>query len=123
MDSIHLQHHGVKGMKWGVRKDKRGSGRIATRKRKESPEDKVKKMSDAELRQRLNRIQMERQYKQLTAKETSAGRKFVTSILVTAATAVATSYVQKYMKLGIDSVIGRVGDVKDLADAVISARG
>lgn len=123
MDSIYLQHHGVKGMKWGVRKDKRGSGRTATRKRKESPEDKVKKMSDAELRQRLNRIQMERQYKQLTAKETSAGRKFVTSILVTAATAVATSYVQKYMKLGIDSVIGRVGDVKDLADAVISARG
>ena len=33
-DSDHLQHHGVKGMKWGVRKDKQPSGSTKMRKSK-----------------------------------------------------------------------------------------
>ena len=34
-------------------------------------------MSDSELRNYINRMQMERQYAQLTAKEVSPGKKFV----------------------------------------------
>lgn len=41
----------------------------------------TKGMSDAELRNRINRLQMEKQYKQLTAKEKNKGMKIASSIL------------------------------------------
>lgn len=52
-DQPYLSHYGVKGMKWGVRRGRKTSSNI-------------KNMSDTELRTRINRIQMERQYKELT---------------------------------------------------------
>ena len=50
---------------------------------------KVSDMSDAELRSRLNRLQMEKQYDQLTNSDISKGKKFV-SDAIKAATTVAT---------------------------------
>lgn len=47
---------------------------------KNTKED-ITKLSDTELRQRLNRLQMEKQYKQLTAKEKNKGMKIASSIL------------------------------------------
>lgn len=47
-------------------------------KKKENP---TKGMSDKELRRRINRLQMEKQYKQLTAKEKSKGVKIAGSVL------------------------------------------
>ena len=44
----------------------------------------VSQMSDAELRNRINRMNMERQYKQLQAEQISKGRGRVSSILSTA---------------------------------------
>ena len=38
-------------------------------------------MSDSELRSKINRLQMEKQYKQLTSSEISVGRKFVQDVL------------------------------------------
>jgi hypothetical protein len=44
----------------------------------------VSQMSDAELRNRINRMNMERQYKQLQAEQISKGRGRVSGILSTA---------------------------------------
>lgn len=74
----------------------------------EAKENPVKKMSDAELRQVINRMQMEKQYSQLTKKETSAGQKFVTDILTNAAKQTASNYVSKYMTKGVDILINKV---------------
>lgn len=80
----YLEHHGIKGMKWGVRKKEETNGN-SRRKKKKSLADRfralrkkriktiVKKkrsindMSDDELRQRLSRLRMEREYKDLNA--------------------------------------------------------
>lgn len=70
--------------------------------KKESP---TKKMSDAELRQKINRLQMEKQYSQLTAKNKSSGRKMVEEILTNSAKQTATNYVSKAMSKGIDEVL------------------
>ena len=66
-----IWHHGVKGMKWGVRHTPEQLGHSPKSKQTktdDSHEDykkahdskSVKKMSDAELRSRLNRLNMER---------------------------------------------------------------
>lgn len=86
MANDSLQHHGVLGMKWGIRRyqpySKGGGkkGRYVGKKpvKKENP---TKSMSDAELRNRINRLQMEKQYKQLTTKDKNKGMKIASSIL------------------------------------------
>lgn len=75
-----LEHFGVKGMKWGVRKSKSSdsSGTKTSTERK-----KISDMSDTELRASLNRMQMEKQYKDMTKgppTRAEAGKKFVQGI-------------------------------------------
>ena len=75
----YLAHFGIKGMRWGVRrfqnqdgtltaegKERYDTGNSENKKTTDKPESKsVSEMSDQELRDRINRLNMERQYKQL----------------------------------------------------------
>lgn len=82
-----LYHWGIKGMKWGQRRfqNKDGSLTPAGKKRYsiiEVHEDHVKatsskdprSMSDTELRARINRLQMEKQYNDLSKANIQAGK-------------------------------------------------
>lgn len=90
-----LYHHGVQGMKWGVRRD-RSKIRRGRKKRPEPHEDykrahdrkNVKYMSDAELRERNNRLNAERQYQNLTKKKSTGGK--IIGGIVAAGTTVAS---------------------------------
>lgn len=99
-----LAHYGVLGMKWGKRKGSSGSSIKSSKKSKKNP--KASTLSDAELRQRINRLQMEKQYKQLTTKDRSTASKFVGDVVRESAKQTASSYVTKYMKTGVDAGIG-----------------
>ena len=81
-----LYHYGVLGMRWGRRKGKN-----------ESRVD-VSQMSDAELRNHLNRMQMEQQYKKLSQNDISTGRDaagaFMRSVMMPAAKEAGRNYVK-----------------------------
>ena len=89
MSSNELTHHGIKGMRWGVRRyqNKDGSLTPAGEKRKSVSlhEDYIKahtrksrkSMSDAELRSRINRLEMERKYTQLSTERINKGKAYV----------------------------------------------
>lgn len=73
----YLEHYGVKGMRWGRRKGgSSGSDSSVTPAKKakkvKAVKPDVKKMSDKELRDKINRMQMEQQYAKLTG--TKEGR-------------------------------------------------
>jgi hypothetical protein len=81
-----LQHHGVKGMKWGIR-NKRTSKKGAS-----SEKPRAKNLSDEELRKAVSRMQMEAQYNKLVgnhsprhSRAVKAGAAFVAGIALNVA--------------------------------------
>lgn len=67
------------------------------------PEDHSR-ISDADLKSRINRIEMEQKYAKLTEKQTSPGKKMVTDILTTAFKTTAQSYVTKMMGAALTNI-------------------
>lgn len=105
MESSELKHYGVRGMKWGVRKKRTYHDDYQKAHSKKS----VREMSDKELRERNNRLQMEQQYAQMT-KRKNRGAKVVKAVIAGAGTLVALdSAIQTYKKYG-NGALDKIGD-------------
>lgn len=133
--SDELMHHGVKGMKWGVRKDRRsgsssGKSKLSKKIKKSINNKKkakakakakearakvkadqkktVKDMSDTELRERIARLELEKRYKDLSASQqtTSKGSKFVKNVLERSGEELATQVTKYYGAKMINAMIG-----------------
>ena len=80
MTENFLEHFGVKGMKWGIRKDRKSG-------RGKGGEKTGKSLTNTELKKRINRLNMEKQYSDLSKKEPGSlekGGKIVAGIIGTA---------------------------------------
>ena len=102
--SHELMHHGVKGMKWGVRKDRSISGRSigkaaksaassvtnraknitgsrSSKALKAARKKNIDEMSNQELQEVINRLNLERNYRSLTKTDYMRGQKYVADAL------------------------------------------
>lgn len=123
--SDFLIHYGVLGMKWGVRKSKSSSKSGGSKKRSSSYERSYNKtiksrkknkykdistMSDNELRSRVNRMQLERQYSSLLKDQAHAvkkGKNKTKNILSRNANEIANETVKKQMRKATRKVVGK----------------
>jgi len=90
-----LQHHGVLGMRWGYRRERGPDGRVipgsyvkrggqpvsGDRAAADAARQSIPSMTNAELRQVVERMNLEQQYRRLGQQDISAGRKFVQDTL------------------------------------------
>lgn len=108
--SDELKHWGVRGMRWGIRKRRSGS--------ENDSEDhktvqviktkRLSEMSNDELKKLTARLNLEKQYKDLTRKEASSGQKFVTGVLQEVGKEKAKDFITKTL---IPKVVPKIQDV------------
>ena len=89
-----LKHHGIKGMKWGVRRTEeelararshvnntKSLSRSTTKLRRTAEMEDPSKMSDEELRQKVQRMNLEKQYKDLSTSQVNKGEAITMAAL------------------------------------------
>ena len=107
MDNRYLMHYGVKGMKWGIRKDRYekafkpgpkgrpspaetstkassdilNSTKHLVSRKKRRPKQDYSHISNSELQKRINRLQMEKRYSELTEPSISRRKQRVMDFL------------------------------------------
>ena len=126
--SNELYHHGVKGMKWGVRKSPSSSGSKTLKKNSRKMTDDQKKkasmkkavknrrtLSDADLKKRIERIKLEKQLKDITSEELTPGRKAVKDILSSSGKKVASTAITGAALYGIKVALTKKFDPKEAA--------
>lgn len=136
MNQNELYHYGIKGMKWGVRKSpQRSSEGTGKRKKKslfgfgrdkpksksksskktssESEKKTVTDMSDDELRRAVQRLQMEKQYKDLSPKQINHGRELAKRVLNNVFIPAAEDTAKQLVK---SKMVKKINEVFDLDD-------
>jgi hypothetical protein len=114
-----LQHHGVKGMRWGVRRSRRQLRRAAE---KGGKGRSIKDLDDKQLQQLVNRMNMEQQYSRLSGgsrssgagKYVAAGGAFASGIALNVARSQITSAANRRIGSAIATRAARESAVRGL---------
>ena len=142
-----LQHFGILGMKWGVRRyqnkdgtyteagkkryDKGASrkkksrfGKTAAQKRSELRKKKDVKnrgvLTTQQLQEKIQRLQMEKQLKELTEVELHPGRKATKQALSSIGTKVATTALTGAALYGLKALVSKKFDGGELGNAIFN---
>ena len=132
MENSQLYHHGILGMKWGVRRFQNKDGSLTSvgkrhleqnskakpggnnNKKKGHNTNKgksINELSDDELRKRINRLELEKRYEALSKTEQKAkmfdGKRFVTQVLENSGKVVATQLSTYVMGTVVNKVSNR----------------
>lgn len=122
MVNTTLAHHGIKGMRWGVRKHKKSSDttKLSTNSKRERKKEikNRRKLTDDQLKKKIERLKMEKEFKQLSMDDISPGKQYVKGILSSAGKKSLTVAATGAMSYAIKSAMTKEWDMKEAAKYV-----
>lgn len=133
--STTLMHYGVKGMRWGIRKSDTKSGRTTQTTKKKPvqvdtpPKKKISEMTDAELREKIERLGLEKRYKEAMAttlpppKTKSRAQKLVEDILYDSAKNIGTQTMVYIMGKGSNKLLKKLFDESNAVNPYQGQKG
>ena len=140
--SNELEHHGVKGMRWGHRKTpvrssrqtssstNKSSNRSSTKtssnrssKKTPSKKSKIKSMTDSEIQSRIKRLEMEKRLSTLSNEDRHPGTSFVKNALKDSGKQVLTTVGKNAMIGGLRYATDKSFTGKDFAKSLVSTGG
>ena len=133
-----LQHHGILGQKWGVRRYQNSDGTLteAGKNRYEKASEKGRRkqarqekkadsrnrstLTEEELRKKIQKLQMEKQLRELTDEELYPGKKAVVNVLQSIGTKVITTAATGAALYGLKAVASKSFNAKDFGSAIFN---
>lgn len=129
----YLEHYGVKGMKWGVRRTPEQLGyktsprHYGNRKRTKDEmarNDRVKAyenrrmLSDEELQRRIKRLELEKRFRDLSEEDLHRGRKMIKDVLSTATPQALRIMASGALLYGTKAAMTKDFSLKEAADYI-----
>lgn len=103
-----MYHFGKMGMHWGRRKAKSSGPSSEEHQHKETLGKKqLRELSNVDIKKLNERLQLEKQYKELTKKQMSPGKKFIRDLLLNQGKQLVTSYITNNGVGGLKDAISK----------------
>lgn len=110
-----LTHHGILGMRWGFRRTKaqleKARGKLSSDD-ESSKKKKVSELTDKELLDRINRLELEKRYrdllKELVPQKSSKGKDFVVKVLERSGENIATQTSAYVMGKAVNKLFNKI---------------
>ncbi len=125
----YIYHHGIKGMRWGIRRDKTSGGsrrggktlaqqRAENQKRKDLKNRGVMKLD--ELRKKVERLKLEKELKDLTEDQIYPGRRAAKNALGQIGTKVLITVATGAALYGAKAAVSKQFNAKELGNAIFN---
>ena len=122
-----LQHHGIKGQKWGVRRFQNADGSLTTAGKQRASATKKHTdaknrgtLTNAQLKQKIERLQLEKQLRALTNAEVNSGRVYAQKILKDVGSKVLTTAASGALLYAGKAAITKSFSPQEFANAIFN---